>query len=393
MPSSRRFRIGVDFHTWDGIFQGSRSHVLGLYKQAIGLAPELDFVFFLEGTASLAASHLEFLAPNVTLARMRHAPGPVRLGLQLPWMQLRHRLDLLHMQYRLPLLRLGACASTMHDVLFETHPQFFSPSFVWQSKLTYRQAARRADLLFSVSRYSAGEIARCYGVDSARIHITPNGVDRRRFFPGQEGAAAVAALGLQPHGYLLSVGRLEPRKNQELLVRAYAALGPDAPPLVLVGQRDFGYGGVFAAIESLSLQTRVRVIERLSDNELPAVLRHARAFVYPAVAEGFGMPVAEAMASGVPVITSNTTSLPEVAGEAALLVDPQDAAGWTAAMRRVLDDGGDAGLCRQMVEKGLGQAEQFDWTRSAQVFVDQVRAFLSRNTTGVSAPAGRQGGH
>ena len=374
--AARRPRLGVDFHVWDGIFQGSRSHLIGLYRAAIVQAPEIDFIFFLAHPDDLARAHAEFTAPHVRLVGMPHRPAPWRLGWQLPRLQRQHGLDLLHMQYRLPLrlplpfLPAGACACTLHDVLYETHPQFFSPSFVWQSRLTGRSAARRSALLFTVSEYSRDEIVRLYCVPREAVAITRNGVDFERFQPGDAGADAVRALGLEPGNYLLTLGRLEPRKNHVTLLRAYASLGADAPPLVIVGQRDFSYGAVFDEIQRLRLGTRVRLLERVGDEALPAVLRHARLFVYPAFAEGFGMPVAEAMASGVAVITSNTSSLPEVAGDGALLIDPHSPEALGAAMARVLAD---AGLRASLVQAGLQHVQQFSWQLSAAVFVAALR--------------------
>lgn len=371
--AARRPRVGVDFHTWDGIFQGSRSHVLGLYRQAIVQAPDIDFVFFLGDTASLRAAHAEFAAPNVELVSMPHRPAPIRLGAQLPWLRWRHRIDLLHMQYRLPLLTLGPCAVTIHDVLFETYPQFFPASFVWQSRLTFRHAARHADVLFSVSEFSKQDIAKHYGIDEQRIRVTYNGVDTQRFHAAEQADPRLAELGLTHRGYLLTVGRLEPRKNHVTLIQAYAQLHADAPPLVIVGQRDFSYDQIFECIRSHGLQDRVRLLERIGDDTLPMLMRHAKLFVYPAFAEGFGMPVAEALASGVPVITSNTTSLPEVAGDAALFSAPTDARELAAMMQRVLTDDE---LARSMAAKGLERVRAFDWAASARVLVGALREHL-----------------
>lgn len=375
--ATRRPRVGVDFHTWDGIFQGSRSHVLGLYRQAIVQAPDLDFVFFLGDTASLRAAHPEFSAPNVTLVAMPHARAVWRLAVQLPWLRWRHGIDLLHMQYRLPLLPLGPCAVTIHDVLFETYPQYFPAPFVWQSKLTFRHAARHADVLFSVSEFSKQDIARHYGIEPARIRVTYNGVDTQRFHPADPHGAdpRLAALGLTHRGYLLTVGRLEPRKNHETLIRAYARLPADTPRLVIVGQRDFSYDGIFECIRAHGLQDRVQLLEQVGDDALPVLMRHARLFAYPAFAEGFGMPVAEALASGVPVITSNTTSLPEVAGDAALYASPTDVDELAQAMQRVLAD--DA-LAQTLAARGPEHVKVFDWARSAQVLVATLREHLQR---------------
>lgn len=370
---ARRPRVGVDFHVWDQLYQGSRSHLLGLYRAAIAQAPDLDFVFFLNDPNSLRRAHAEFSLPNVTLERMPHWPGPLRLALQLPWLQWRHRIDLLHLQYRLPMLRLGACACTIHDVLFETHPQFFPRLFIVQSRWFYRQAARRSRLVMTVSEFSRQEIARLYGVAPASIVLTPNAVDPSRFFPGSEGVDAVRALGLEPGRYLLTVGRLEPRKNHVTLIEAYARLGPDAPLLAIVGQRDFHFHGVLDAIARLGLGPRVKLLEAVDDAALPAVMRHALLLAYPSVAEGFGMPVLEAMASGVPVITSEGTSLPEVAGDAAWLVPPTSVDALAEALRSLLAD---ADRRSAMIDAGLHQARRFDWDHAAAALLSGMRAIL-----------------
>jgi glycosyltransferase involved in cell wall biosynthesis len=374
-----RRRVGVDFHVWDGIFQGSRSHLLGLYRCAVRQAPEIDFVFFLDGVESLRASYAEFSLPNVTLVRMRHRPGVVRLAFQLPWLQWRHRIDLMHVQYRLPPMAVGPCACTIHDVLFESHPQFFEPRFVWQSRLTSRAAVRRAAVLLTVSHFSRAELARIYGIDPLKVGVTFNAVDKARFYPGEDGAATVRALGLEPGRYLLTVGRLEPRKNHLTLLEAYAQLQPAAPSLVIVGQRDFGYAPLFAAIRRHGLEARVRLIENASDADLPALMRNAQLFVYPAFAEGFGMPVLEALASGVPVITSNTTSLPEVAGSAAILVSPDSVEDVTSALKRVLSD---AALSASLGQAGVIQAAKFNWEGSAAVLLSSMRRFFALTADG-----------
>lgn len=377
-----RPRIGVDFHTFDGIFQGSRSHVLNLFRSAIGLAPDMDFVFFLDQPELLRESHPEFGRANVTLVRMRHSPGLVRLGLQLPWLQFRHKIDLLHVQYRIPFVRLCPCACTIHDVLFESHPEYFSKRFVLYSKVTFRLAALRCSLLFTVSQYSRSEIANRYHIKPGAIRVLYNGVDRTRFFPGLQGREVVRSLDLEPGDYLLMVGRLEPRKNHARLIEAYSRLDSQAPPLVCVGQRDFGYGPALEAATRFGVEGRVRFLEGIADDVLPALMRNARAFVYPAIAEGFGMPVAEALASGVPVVTSRTTSLPEVVGNAAVLVDPLDVESIADGMRRVLHD---EALAKRLLAEGARRVLRFDWEQSARTLVAAYRESFS--TRYVVSPA------
>src|SRR6185312_9646365 len=350
-----------------------RSHVLGLYKEAVALAPDLHFKFFLTDCARLRSEHPEFCRENVDLEYMPSMPGLARLVFALPYLRRRHRIDLSHTQYRIPFAPLGPCACTIHDVLFENYPEYFSKPFVWQSRLTFRLAAKRSKLLFTVSEYSRRQIAQCYGIDPDGIEVLYNGVDRTRFYPGSDGFERLSELGLQSSGYLLMVGRLEPRKNHARLIEAYSLLGPGAPPLVCVGQRDFGFDAAISAASRFGVQERVHFLEAVADDLLPVLMRHARLFVFAAVAEGFGMPVVEAFASGIPVVTSNSSSLVEVAGDAAVLVDAMSVTGIADGMKRVLADGN---LSNQLRLTGLRRSQDFDWRLSAQRLVTSYRRYF-----------------
>jgi glycosyltransferase involved in cell wall biosynthesis len=378
---TRRPRIGVDFHTFDGLYQGSRSHLLGLYRDAVRRAPEYDFVFFCASPDKLREADPAFSMANVRCVEMRHRGGLARLGWQLALLQYRQRIDLLHVQYRMPLLPFGACAVTIHDTLFETHPQFFTQGFARMARFAGRRSVRKAALLMTVSEFSQREIARLYGVEPLAVTITGNGVNLARFHPisveGSDewnGADLVRALGAEPGKYLITVGRLEPRKNHLNLVRAYALMAEPRPPLLIVGQRDFEHDEAFAEVQKLGLGKEVTFLERVADAELPALVRHARVFVYPSYAEGFGMPVLEAMASGVPVVTSNTTALVEVAAGAALTADPDDPKAIAGAIEQLLFD---AALHRRLSALGLEASARHRWDTAAKALLGAFRRFFA----------------
>jgi len=368
--------IGIDFHAWDGIYQGSRSHLLGIYRAAIQLAPEFDFIFFLHDTEGLLRDFPEFDRPNVRLVKVKQWPSFLRLSLQLPWLSFQHRLDLLHMQYRVPLWFRGEAACTIHDVLNESHPQFFSWAFNQFSRLAAAYSVRKCKTLLTVSQYSRQELADRHGVALSRIGVTYNGVDPHRFFPATDTLASdtqlLQRLNLTSGQYVLTVGRLEPRKNQANLIRAWGALPQPAPPLVVVGQRHFSFQDIYAAQSEVGRP--VMFLHDVGDHELPVLMRHAKLFAYPAYAEGFGMPIIEALASGVPVVTSNTTAMPEIAGTHAILVDPTQVAS--------IQGGLAAGLALSGAEKetviaaGLAQAAAFNWDSSAGVLIDRFRLAL-----------------
>lgn len=365
--------VGVDFHVFDGIFQGSRSHIVGIFSEAVSLAEDIDFIFFLHDVEQLKRDYPTFVRPNVRLVEMRGG-GLSRLVFRLALLQRRYSLDLLHTQYRVPLIPMGPCACTIHDVLFESHPQYFSRSFSIQSRLTFRLAAKVSKLLFTVSEFSKREICSRYGVDASAVHVIHNGVDRQKFFPGSQGEHVLEEFGLCAGGYLLTVGRLEPRKNHVRLIEAYSLLGSSAPPLVVVGQRDFSFAKVFQAVSHFGVADRVIFLEDVDDKTLPVLMRNSRLFVFPSIAEGFGMPVLEALASGVPVVTSNSTSLVEISGDAALLVDPMSSESIAAGMRRVL---GDDALAGELRSKGVAQARNFEWRDSARTLVEAYRGYFA----------------
>jgi glycosyltransferase involved in cell wall biosynthesis len=234
-------------------------------------------------------------------------------------------------------------------------------------------SVRRSAEVFTVSDFSRRQICETYGIKNDKVHAILNGVDTLRFFPGKEGRNVVDDLGLTPGQYFLTVGRLEPRKNHANLLRAWARLNEPRPRLAIVGQRHFGYNEALALVSSLHLEQSVVVLENVSDEQLPAIFRHAKAFVYCSMAEGFGMPVLEAMASGVPVISSATTALAEVCSEAALLVDPKNIDDISNAIRK-LDD--DLDMRQDLTHRGLDRVKGFTWESSAAVVANTYRRYF-----------------
>jgi len=163
---------------------------------------------------------------------------------------------------------------------------------------------------------------------------------------------------------VLSVGTLQPRKNFERLIEAHARLRASSKiDLVIAGGPGWMYEGIFRRVEELELQGVVHFPGYVADEDLPALYSEADVFVFPSLYEGFGLPPLEAMACGTPVVTSNVSSLPEVVGDAALVVDPRDVGALAKAMEQVL---GDASLRGAMVQRGLVQAQQFTWSRAAE---------------------------
>jgi glycosyltransferase involved in cell wall biosynthesis len=265
----------------------------------------------------------------------------------------------------LPPTRRVRTVFTVHDLIFRFYPEHHLPLNRWYLTLMMPRFLRAADALIAVSDQTKRDVVALYGVPAERIHVIPEGV-APRFQPVEDPARQAALrqrLGL-PERFLLYLGTIEPRKNLIGLLDAYHALvtaGEEAD-LVIAGRPGWLYSPVFAHVRRLGLEQRVHFTGWIDDADVPTLLSAARAFVFPSLYEGFGLPPLEAMACGTPVVVSNASSLPEVVGEAGVLVSPTDRAALAEALRRVLAD--DA-LVASLREKGLRQARRFRWENAA----------------------------
>ena len=251
---------------------------------------------------------------------------------------------------------------TVPDLAFLRYPRLFPPAWRLLFRVGFRRAARRADALVAISEHTGRDVIRHAGVDPSRVHVTPLAATLPRSH--RDPAPTLERLGI-PRPYLLFVGTLEPRKNVVRLLRAYrrAAARSGMPhALVLTGPR--GWGGQQLDRElALPAAGRVVLTGRAPDEDLDAIYRGATAFVYPSLYEGFGLPVLEAMARGVPTITSTASSLPEVAGDAALMVDPRSVEGLAGAIERLATDPAEAA---RLGAAGAERAAAFSWERTAR---------------------------
>jgi glycosyltransferase involved in cell wall biosynthesis len=234
-------------------------------------------------------------------------------------------------------------------------------------------ALRRADAVITVSECSKRDILRYLPIQTEQVVVVPNAVSASyRPLTAEEIAPGLGRHGLEP-GYLLFVGSVEPRKNLLRLLEAFALARREAnrARLVIVGARNAWIDSpVGAAVERLGLGDWVRFTGYVAEADLPALYNGAAGFAFPSLYEGFGLPVLEAMACGTPVVTSNVSSLPEVAGDAALLVDPCDTEALARSLQGLLTD---ADLRADLRERGLRRAALFSWGRTARETVEVYR--------------------
>jgi glycosyltransferase involved in cell wall biosynthesis len=265
------------------------------------------------------------------------------------------------------------------DLSFVTQPQAhkrFNRTYLsWLS----RASCRRAKRVIAISEWTKRDIVQHFGVPADRIDATPLGVNHDHFKP-----AALQTVNAFKQQYNISdnaifyLGSLEPRKNLSRLIEAFALLNAQQPALnaqlFIGGNLAWKYDEVFAGIQERGLSEQVKLIGRVSDEDLPKWYSACAVMAYPSLYEGFGLPPLEAMACGAPVVTSNVTSLPEVVGDAGLTVDPTDAPALADALSRVLCD---ADLRADLRRKSIQRAAQFTWQRTAQLTIDSYHKAIA----------------
>lgn len=291
-----------------------------------------------------------------------------RLGLPLAVDLFTGPLDVFHSpDYLLPPLRGGARVITVHDLTFLVVPQYAEPNLARYLARKLPRSIERATLVLADSEATRQDLLSLMRVPPEKVEVVYAGVDSS-FAPVTDTARLEqvrAKYGIDGP-FILNVGTLEPRKNLEGLLRAYALLRAEGRlphRLVVAGGRGWLYQSLFALVEELGLGKAASFLGYVPDEDLPPLLSMAEVFVYPSFYEGFGLPPLEAMACGTPVVASRAPCLPEVLGEAALLVDPLDHQALAGAILRVLED---SELRRALLAKGRAQAAKYTWTAAAE---------------------------
>lgn len=252
---------------------------------------------------------------------------------------------------------------TIHDLTLVLFPEWHPRARVNSMTHEIARSLEIADHILADSAATRDDIIKHFSVRSERISVVPLAADRSfRPLPAAEIQPVLSAWGLVQDGYLLFMGTIEPRKNLPRLLQAVELAGSRIGPLVIVGADGWGSDEVARHIEKLQRAGRLSYLGYVPDDARPALITGARAFVYPSLYEGFGLPVLEAMACGVPVLASNVSSLPEVVGDAGLLVDPCDVDVIARGMVRLWQD---EALRHELSRRGLERARGFSWERTA----------------------------
>jgi glycosyltransferase involved in cell wall biosynthesis len=366
-------KIGIDTHAAEQDGTGNGSYVRGLVGALTALGGDDEYVLYAINPHHRFYTALKSQAGCV-VRPLWPRPAAVRIPLALALASYRDRLDTLHVQYVGPPWHRGARIVTLHDLAFLRIPESFPTAQKWRLRWLVPANARRAAAVIVGSEYSKREIQATYGIPPERISVIGDAPDPR-FRPVRDApvlAELQQRLGIRGR-YLLSVGRLNPRKNVLGLLQAFERLRPrlrEPLQLVIAGQRDFRTDRLEAAIVASPWRADVVRAGYVSDDDLPALYSGAAVFVFPSFLEGFGLPPLEAMACGTPVVCSNATSLPEVVGDAGLLVHPGSVEAMAEALLRILSE---PDLRATLASRALQRAAQFSWRAAAQQTRDVYR--------------------
>ena len=271
----------------------------------------------------------------------------------------------------------------VHDMAYKVCPETVRHKTKNWLRLTLKNSCRRADAIVTVSESSKKDIIKFLGVKADKITVMPNGVDLTCF------KCDLSSVNLQrvkdkyrlKKSYFLYLGTLEPRKNIERIIGAYkllndqyATIDTEIPQLVIAGGKGWLYDTVFEKVQMSGLVEKIIFPGYVEQNEIPLLMGGARAFIFPSLYEGFGMPLLEAMACGTPVITSNVSSLPEVAGDAAFFVNPYKEEEICNAMHQIMTDNK---LYEQLRAKGIVRAQKYTWEKSAAILHELYQRLLA----------------
>jgi glycosyltransferase involved in cell wall biosynthesis len=371
-PHNTQLRVALDAHMVGEQETGNETYVLNLICGLAATDTETPYVLYSPHPDALRVCGQ--LPANFTICRVRPAQDALRIAFGMPARVAHDRMDVLHVTYVAPPIVSSAVVATVHDVSYLVYPQAFSRRDRLILGTQVPRTLRRAEAVITVSQHARREICGRYGTPEDKVHVVYQAISpvfRRLDEPSSERIRAQYRIG---GPYVLAVGNLQPRKNLPRLIRAYAKLrraGIYSGQLALVGKSAWRESDIYNEMRRLGLEQQIVLTGYVNEDDLVALYAGADLFVYPSLYEGFGLPPLEAMACGCPVVASNTSSLPEVVGDAALTADPTSDETLAAAMARLIHD---TELRRNLVYRGLAHAKRF----SREAFAGEVRAIYDR---------------
>lgn len=374
-------RIAIDAHSVGTRLAGNETYAVNLIEALAQIDQTNSYTLYV--TKREAVARFKGRWPNFSVVRtLPHSPL-VRIPITLSAALRQSPVDVLHVQFTAPPMVPCPVVVSIHDLSFEHLPETFNRRSRIQLRLTVRRSARKAARILTLSESVRRDIVSTYHIPENRITTIPLAAAPhfRRITNEKDLQRVRHSYGIEGD-YILSVGSIQPRKNLRRLVHAYSLLQEarprvKLPTLVLVGKKAWLYGETLRAIEQSGVGDQVLLTDYVSEEDLPALYSGALGFVYPSYFEGFGLPPLEAMQCGTPVIVGDRTSLPEVVGDAGLLVNPFDESEIAAALARLIDN---PDLRQRLRVKGLKRAATFSWLETAKRTLEVYEQVVQRST-------------
>jgi len=369
MMSLDPIRVAIDAHVVGRRQTGNERYIVGLVD-ALARRDDVDVVVYLDGGVAWPGRS------RPTIRRLLSRVRAVRLTVDLPRQAVRDRADLLQVQYVRPPVSRMPVVAVVHDISFEDIPAAFPTAMRLRLAVTVRHAILTSALVLTGSEFTRSRILDRYRIAGDHIVVTPYGIDDAwREPPADADLASVRAL-VPDAPFVAAIGNVHPRKNIPQLVRAVHIArhaGARDLRLVLVGQRSWQASAVDATIRELDAGSWVSWTGYVGDGQLRALYRLAAVVAYPSLYEGFGFPVGEAMASGATVVAARSSSIPEVAGDGALLFDPGSDQSLADSLYRAVSD---EALRARLRDAGLRRAAELTWDRTAEATTAAYRSVL-----------------
>jgi glycosyltransferase involved in cell wall biosynthesis len=375
-------KIAIDARKWRDF--GIGTYVRNLVRHLARIDHETTYFLFCDDADETT---LRDLAENFVPVVETSKGYSVSEHFSIPRQMERLGVDLLHSpHYVLPLLCRKPAVVTIHDCIHLLFPQYLPNRMALAyAKFMLGRAVHKSALIFTVSEASRHDILRFYpDADPERLYVVPNAIDEALLEEPDEEEMERVKERYQIRGrFVFYAGNIKPHKNVDRLIAAFGQLkqmpGHDDVKLLIIGDEISRHGSLRRSMEAAGVRQDVRFFGFVPDRTLAALYRMASVFAFPSLYEGFGLPPLEAMACGTPVVTSKISSLPEVVGDAAILVDPYDVEDIAQGMARVLDD---TALAADLVRRGKERVKHFSWERSARAIHEGYMRVL-----GVSVPA------
>ncbi|MCK9554462.1 glycosyltransferase family 4 protein [bacterium] len=357
-------KIAIDAHCIGKNLAGNNTYTINLVNNLLKLYPRHKWIIYISPAGKTLITNNN---SNVKLITLKSKSPLRRYLFEMPKSLRKEKPDVLHIQYHGPFFHNCPTVLTVHDISYEIFPRYFTLPERLRLHFSVPYFIKKANSVITVSEYSRKDMIKKYKIEENKIKTVYNGIDHDFYTEktSPEDTKLLTEAGIKKP-FLLSVGSLQPRKNIEGILLALKKIYKSLPELrwIITGPEGWLSGGIHKTFkENPELHSIINFTGYVRPEMLRALYRNALAMIYAPFYEGFGLPVLEAMACGAPVITSNVTSLPEVAGNAALLVNPNNIGEIAESIKKVwLSEK----LRREMSQKGMDRARNFSWQKAAE---------------------------